>query len=113
MHLGGVTIPDTIDNHGRYKFEQPVLRVNANNEAVRSIYANLLWTFEFMEMSDYTWICSTLLSDAASLTVSSAQLKDDLGVLQTYTNAVVMRPTYEYAAGGLVNSVTWEIKRIR
>lgn len=112
-HLGGTTIPSTIDNTGRYLFTRADLGSNGNDEAIESIYATVTWTFPFMDMSDYDWIVTTLLGGAASLKVSSAQLKNDLGNLQTFTNAVIKKPRYAYASGGEAVDVTWEITKIR
>lgn len=113
MHLGGVTIPTTIDNRGRYLWQTPLLRTNGDGEAVTAAYATLTWTFPFMEMSDYTWIRDTLLLGQGSRTFTSASLKDDRGTELTYTNAVAYRPIYDFAGNGVVENVTWEIKRIR
>jgi hypothetical protein len=54
-----------------------------------------------------------LLGGAASVTYTSAQLFNKLGVLTTYTNAVAHEPTWGKARGGLVEDVTWIIDRIR
>lgn len=113
MHLGGTTIPTTIDNHGRYLFSKEVLGENGNGEAVVSNYASVLWTFPYMDMSDFQWICTTLMAGAYSVSYGSAQLRDDLGALNNYTSAVAYRPRYAYASSGGVFEVTWEIKRIR
>lgn len=113
MHLGGTTIPTTIDGRGRYLYRKEVLRTNGDGETVVSGYATVTWTFEFMDMSDFTWIATTLLGGAYSVKYSSAQLYNDLGTLTTYTNAVALRPVYEFAQNGYVEGVTWEIKRIR
>jgi hypothetical protein len=113
MHLGGVTIPTSIENSGRYLFEKEILGTNGNDEDIESIYATVTWTFTYMDMADYEWIVTTLLGNNASLKVSSAQLKNDLGNLQTFTNAVVKRPRYAYASGGEANDVTWEITKLR
>ena len=113
MHLGGTTIPTTIDDHGRYIYAKEVLRYNGDGEAVTAGYATVTWTFPTMLMTDYTWIRDTLLGGAFSVKYTSAQLKDDRGTLTSFTNAVASRPTYEYASNGLVYNVTWEIRRIR
>lgn len=113
MHLGGTTIPSTIDGRGRYLWRKEVLRSNGDGEAVVSGYATITWTFPFMTMTDYTWIATTLMGGAYSVKYTSAQLKNDLGALITYTNAVSLRPTYEFASNGVVESVTWIIERVR
>jgi hypothetical protein len=113
MHLGGTTIPDSIASRGRYLYQKEVLRTNGDGEAVVSGYATVTWTFDFMEMTDINWIATTLMGGAYSLKFTSAQLKNDLGVLTTFTNAVSQRPTYEYASNGSVEGVTWKIERVR
>lgn len=112
-HLGGTTIPTSIDNHGRYLYQKEVLRTNGDGEAVVSNYATITWTFELMAMSDYEWIITTLMSGAYSLKVGSASLYDDKGDAITPSNVVVQRPTYEYASGGYVYNVTWLLERVR
>lgn len=113
MQLGGTTIPSTIDNHGRYLYKKEILGYNGEAEAIESLYANILWTFPSMDMADYEWLCVTLLENDPSKTFTSGSLKDDMGNAITITNAVAYKPTYEFASGGEVNSVVWEIKRIR
>lgn len=114
MHLGGTTIPTSIEQSGgKYSIVRPQLRKNGDGEAVTANHSTLTWTFAQMSLSDFTWICSTLLGSAASVAYTSAQLYDKLGVLTTYTNAVAYEPTYETASGGLVEGVTWIIDRIR
>lgn len=114
MHLGGTTIPTSIElGGGQYKFGRERLRVNGDGEAVVAGYYTLTWTFSQMSLSDFTWIRSTLLGSAASVKYTSAQLYNELGVLTTYTNAVAYEPTWDAAKGGYVEGVTWEIKRIR
>lgn len=113
MHLGGITIPTTIDNHGRYLYSKEIIGFNGENEAVEGRFATINWTFDFMEMSDFTWLHDTLLLTAPSRKFTSASLKNNLGVVITPTNAVALRPTYEYASGGGVFNVSWQIVRIR
>lgn len=113
MHLGGTTIPTTIDGHGRYLYRKEVLRYNGDGDAVVSGYATITWTFPFMTMTDYSWIASTLMSGAYSVRYTSTQLKDDLGLLTVYLNAVAQRPTYEFASNSYVENVTWIIERVR
>ncbi len=113
MHLGGTTIPDSIGNSGRYLMEKPVLRQNGEGEAVTANYSTLTWTFPMMAVSDFTWICTTLMSGAYSVKYTSASLKNDLGADTSYTNAVAYRPTYSVATGGWLSDVTWKIERIR
>lgn len=114
MHLGGTDIPASIENGGGgYSFVRPQLRKNGDAEAVVSNYSTLTWTFPQMPLSDFTWICSTLLGGAPSVLYTSAQLYNKLGVLTNYTNAVAYEPTYDKARGGYVEGVTWIIDRIR
>lgn len=113
MHLGGTTIPTSIEQSGgKYNMVRPQLRKNGDGEAVTANYSTLTWTFQQMSLSDFTWICSTLLGGAASVLYTSAQLYNKLGVLTTYTNAVAYEPTYDAAHGGYVENVTWIIDRI-
>lgn len=111
MHLGGTTIPDTY--RGRYIYDKEVLRYNGDGEAVVAGYATITWTFPSLTMAEYTWIRDTLLGGNPSVKFTSASLKDDRGTDTTFTNAVAYRPTYEYASNGYVESVIWDIKRIR
>lgn len=113
MSLGGTSIPTSINDRGRYLYKKEVLRTNGDAEAVTAGYATVTWTFEWMTMSDYTWIRDTLLGGAQSYKFSSASLVDDKGATISPTNAVAYRPTYEFASNGNVENVTWEIKRIR
>lgn len=114
MHLGGTTIPSSIENGGgHYKIDRERLRKNGDGEAVVSGYYTLTWTFDQMPLTDFTWIVSTLLGGAASVKYTSAQLYSKLGVLTTYTNAVAHEPTWDTARGGYVEGVTWVIDRIR
>lgn len=113
MQLGGVTIPTTIDNHGRYLYRKDILGYNADAEAIESVYATITWTFPYMDISDFDWICNTLLQGNASRTFTSGQVKNAVGTVINLTSAVAYRPTYEYASGNEANSVLWEIKRIR
>jgi len=43
---------------------------------------------------------------------SPIAMRDDLGALTVYLNATALRPTYEFASNGLVESVTWIIERV-
>lgn len=113
MSIGGTALPSTIDGRGRYLYNKEVLRYNGDGEAVTAGYAKITWTFEFMSMSDYTWIRDTLLSGAFSAKFSSASLTDDKGGTVSATNAVVYRPTYEFAQNGSVENVTWIIDKVR
>lgn len=113
MHLGGITIPANIDGRGRYLYQQPVLRTNGDGEAVIATYATVTWTFPYLSMSDYTWLRDTLLLGQATRLFTSASLKDDRGTDTTFTSAIGLRPTYEYAQNGYVENVTWKIERIR
>lgn len=113
MHLGGTTIPTTIDGHGRYLWKKEVLRYNGDGEAVVSGYATITWSFPFMTMADYSWIASTLMSGAYSVKYTTALLTSDLGLATVYTNAVAYRPTYEFAQNSYVENVTWIIERVR
>jgi hypothetical protein len=114
MHLGGTTIPTSIEQSGgHYRIDRERLRQNGEGEAVVSGYYTLTWTFPQMSLSDFTWIASTLLGGAASVKYTSAQLYNKLGTLTTYTNAVAHEPTWETARGGYLENVTWVIDRIR
>ena len=113
MHLGGTDIPASIENGGgAYLIDCPRLGKNGDGEAIVGGYYTVTWTFPQMSLADFTWICSTLLGGAASVTYTSAQLFNKLGVLTTYTNAVAHEPTWGKARGGLVEDVTWIIDRI-
>lgn len=114
MHLGGTSIPTSIiDGGGHYDMARQQLRKNGDGEAVVSGYYTLTWTFPQMSLTDFTWIVSTLMSGAASVTYSSAELYNRLGALTSYTNAVAYEPTYDTAHGGWIENVTWIIDRIR
>lgn len=114
MHLGGTSIPSSIENGGgRYTFDRERFGENGDGEAIVANFYTLTWTFEQMALADFTWICSTLLGGAASVKYSSAQLYNKLGVLTSYTNAVAYEPTWDSASGAQVFGVTWTIKRIR
>lgn len=112
-HLGGTTIPSTIDLHGRYLYKKEVLRTNGDGEAVVSNYATITWTFEIMDMTDFEWICDTLMSGNYSVKYGSASLYDDHGDTITPTNVVSQRPSYDYASGGYAYGVEWKLERVR
>jgi len=111
-HLGGTTIPATIDLLGKYLYKKEVLRTNGDGEAVVSNYATITWAFEAMDMSDFTWICDTLMGGAYSVLYNTASLYDDLGDAITPTNVVSQRPTYDYASGGYCYNVQWVLERV-
>lgn len=112
--LGGTTIPATIDNLGRYLYQKEVLRTNGDGEAVVANYATITWSFEIMAMTDFEWICDTLLSGAYSAKYTSGNsIYDDHGDTISPTNAIINRPTYAYATGGYVYEVEWIISKVR
>lgn len=114
MHLGGTSIPSSLEaSGGHYAFDREQLRKNGDGEAVVSGYYKLTWTFPQLSLSDMTWICSTLLGGAASVTYSSAELYNKIGTLTSYTNAVAYEPTFDTATGGYFENVVWVIDRIR
>ena len=114
LSLGGTAISTNIVNGGgKYAFKRERLSTNGDGEAVMSNYYTLTWTFEQMSLTDFTWIRSTLMSNAGSVKYSSATLYNDLGTETRYTNAVAYEPTWGTASGGLGFGVTWVIDRIR
>lgn len=111
--LNNVTIPTSISERGRYLWQPPeIMTINGQGAAVVAPYARVVWQWPHMNLSDYTWWRTTLLSGAASLTCSAnSQLVDDLQVLRSIT-CVVMRPSYERIAAGLYMNVEVRIDRI-
>jgi hypothetical protein len=111
--LNNITIPDSIANRGQYRYEPPeTLGENGRGEAVAAPYARVVWKFNHMTLSDYTWWRTTLLGGAASLTCSSnTQLVNDLQAAVNCT-CVVHRPTYERIQNGLYMNVEVRIERI-
>lgn len=112
--LGGTTISASIDLQGRYLYQKEILGTNGDGEAILSNYATITWSFESMALSDYEWICDTLLSGNASVKfTSSNSLYDDHGDTITPSNVVAHRPTYGYASGGYAYDVEWKLERVR
>ena len=99
--INSVTIPDSIALKGIYLPKPPQeIRRAADGVAITEPYSSVEWTWELMDLTDYAWWTTTLLSGAAAAEYTTAQLYNYLGVLTTYTHIIVNRPQH----GGFIHS---------
>ena len=113
MHIGGTTIPTSMDNRGTYLFDPPkTIRTNGAGLAVASGYSTLSWNWARLNQTEWNWWCTTVLTGEASKRFTSAELYNHMNVLKTFTNCVVMRPTREKVKNGKYINVKIEIANI-
>lgn len=114
MKIDNVTIPESIRLRGRYKFDPPaVLFQNGEDQDVTAGYSSVVWRFDDMPLSDYTWFITTILGGAASKECTSNRLFDHLQVETAYSTCILHRPTYEAIQRGLYQNVEVQITQIQ
>ena len=111
--LNGVAVPTTMSTRGQYRFQrQRVGGINGNGVAQAAGPQMVQWTWSHFTPAEMAWWRTTIMSGALSITLTAAELKDDLIADQTFTSGVLMRPTYESYSAGLYRNVSVEIQHL-
>ncbi len=111
--IDGHLIPDSIGQRGRYTYQPPeIVAINGRGEAVLAPFATVTWQWDYLTLDDYTYLVSTVLNEAGSLTCTTGTILVDHLQRAVNVTCVVMRPSYSHIAGGLYRDVELKITRI-
>lgn len=111
--INTVAVPTSMATRGQYLFSrQRVGGVNGSGVAQAAGPQSVMWVFGHMTPTELAWWRTTIMSGALSLTLTSAELKDDLMADQTFTSGQLFRPVYESYSAGLFRNVTIEIQHL-
>ena len=111
--INTVAVPTTMSTRGQYRFQrQRAGGITGAGVAVAAGPQMVQWTWSYMTAAEMAWWRTTIMSGALSLTLTAAELKDDLIADQTFTSGVLLRPTYESYSGGLFRGVAVTISHL-
>ena len=112
MSIGGNSFTDELETC-TYVFKRfPVVETNGLGEAVNGGYPEITITYSELSESNFAWWASTICTNLASKTHTSATLYDDQGDTDAYTNAVVHYPTYDGIRGQWYQNVVVRITQL-
>lgn len=112
MSIGGNAMSSELENCAYVFKKYPMTEINGLGEAVSAGYAEVTINYPYLSLEGYTYWATTICAGLPSKTHTSATLYTDLSVTASYTNLVVMYPTYEAIEGVYYRNVTVEIKQI-
>lgn len=69
-----IRMPDTLFLRGMYRFYDPEQRINGDGTTVSTKGHTLEWTWDHINITEWTWLKTTLFGDATSVAVTEAQL---------------------------------------
>ena len=101
MGTGGTLIPHP----------PATLRQNGLGLDITAGYSSFEWKWDILSTDDYAWWTTIMLAQP-SFQFSHALLYDWRGVLTSYTNAIVHRPTFEAIKGNTYLNVTVMIDQL-
>lgn len=110
---GSVAVPTSMATRGVYKFTRRVLsNVNGAGVAQAAGGQDVSWSFSYMTPTEYAWWYTTMCGGALSISLTRAELWDDLKEEQTFTSGILYRPAYDHYSAGLFRDVVVEIKHL-
>jgi hypothetical protein len=105
--LNGTQIPTSMATRGKYRFErQTVGGFNGAGVPQAAGPQVLTWVFSYMTPAELDFFRTTLLAGALSVTLTAAELWDDVAASQTFTEGILLRPTVDLYTGGAHWGVT-------
>ncbi len=112
MSIGGNAMTDELEN-ASYQFVRfPYTERNGLGEVVSGGYAEATINYQYLSLEGMQYWATTICTGLPSKTHTSASLYNDLSVLTSYTNCVVIYPTYEAIEGVYYRGVTVKIEQI-
>ena len=112
MSIGGNAFTDERElcNYVFKRFS--AIETNGLGEAVNAGYPEVTITYDQLSETDFQWWASTICTNLASKTHTSATLYTDQGSTAAYTNAVVHYPTYDGISGAWYQNVVIRITQL-
>lgn len=112
MSIGGNAMNYELEN-AAYQFVRfPFAERNGLGEVVSGGYAEVTINYQYLSLEGMQYWATTICDGLPSKTHTSASLYNDLSVLTSYTNCVVIYPTYEAIEGVYYRGVTVKIEQI-
>lgn len=113
MSIGGNAFTDELEVC-TYVFKRfQYIEKNGLGEASSGGYPSVTITYNTLSQSNFQWWASTICTNLASKTHTSATLYTDQGATANYTNAVVSYPTYDGIIGQWYQNVKIEITQLQ
>jgi len=111
--MNGTPVPTSMSTRGKYRFTpQRIGNTNGAGVAQKSGSQSVEWVFSYLNSTEMAFFTTTLLAGALSVTLTAAELKDDLFADQTFTSAVLYKPTYDVYQAGLFRNCTVQLKHL-
>lgn len=118
IKLANIAMPTSMSSRAlRYKYTlNEILARNGKGAAITSNNgASVEWTWGSMNTTEYNWLVTTLLGDAASIensTASGTIVYNDKGVETTFSHCMILRPEYQLLRGTEYVQVTLLIDQL-
>ncbi|MCO5247237.1 MAG: hypothetical protein M9927_26015 [Anaerolineae bacterium] len=116
IKIGNINMPTDMANRGlNYAFQTPAtVARNGLGDAVTAGGHRLEWTWATLSVSEWNWLVTTVLQGGASrrFTSSTTTLLNDLGVEQSFSSCIVLRPIYQAFTGLYYRNVTLVIEQL-
>lgn len=111
--INTIAVPTSMSGRGVYKFSrQRAGTVNGSGVAQAAGPQMVQWQWSFLTSTEMAYWRTTILAGALSVTLTAAELKDDLVVDQTFTSGQLYRPTFESYSAGLFRGVVLTISHL-
>ena len=118
IKLANIAMPTSMSSRAlRYKYTpNEILARNGKGVAITSNNgASVEWTWASMNATEYTWLVTTLLGDAASIensAVGGTIVYNDKGAETTFNHCMILRPEYQLLRGTEYVQVTLLIDQL-
>lgn len=113
MHINNITIPTSMDSRGGYVFNPPrILGYNGLRQPILQQGSTLIWTYDELDDTEWSWWVTTLLNGNRSAEFGAAQLYNDNRALANFTHCIVYKPVREKFLKGKHANVTITIADI-
>lgn len=109
--IGGVDVPATMANRGKYQFMPAPERLNGAGQVYRAGVQEIRWGFPYMTQTEWDWWIGWLVGGVPSATLSFL-LWDDSNVLTAFATGELLRPKYSSFSRGLYQDVEIRITHL-
>lgn len=110
--INGTSVPASLQRAKGYTFQpQPIAATRGDGLPVRAGAQKITWKFDHMTATEWAWWKTTILAGARQAAITCELWDDDMSA-QSFTAAILHKPTYESYRGGIYYGVTVEITNL-
>ena len=102
--IDSVDVPESMRNRGIYQFARQAMRENGEGVGRAVGPQQVTWQFPYMDQTEFDWWVARLGGDTTAEV--PCVLWDDENTLQSFTSAILYRPTYQSFTSAMYRGVT-------